>query len=382
LRVALLFGAPPQDVSHLKALSSLVELVVYASSWDPARGSGLSLPHDAPYRTRMFRPVLRSRGGHLHYVYRGLRRCISEDRLDVLHVYPEPWGLLAQQAARACRKSGPVLVLHGCDNIWHHGSMLERAARRRLAQHALSKASAYAAENRDAIGLAQSNALPPGTPTAVIHTNPRSPSIFRIANGDERVERRRSLGVATDLPLVGFFGRTAAEKGIHNFIAAIELLNHRERKVEAVIAGEFDANSAQARARAIHAGIACPGAFNYPDDVAEHLRAVDVLCVPSIDTPTWKEQGPRIVIEAMLSGATVVGSDTPAIRDLLEGAGHLTTTAPQSIAEGIERAIDARRTGLVRIDAVRQQAIARFGPDAVARQLHSLWSECVRSARH
>ncbi len=51
---------------------------------------------------------------------------------------------------------------------------------------------------------------------------------------------------------------------------------------------------------------------------------IDVLAVPSLTRPNWKEQFGRVLIEAMASGVPVIGSDSGAIPDVIDDAGLIT----------------------------------------------------------
>jgi glycosyltransferase involved in cell wall biosynthesis len=373
MRVVMVFGGPPQDAAHLEVLGSLVDLTVYGSAWDPNRGARQTFPSSSRYRARTFVPFGRPRRGHLHYVFPGLRRALREDAPDVIHVMPEPWGLLTQQTLVACRGLGATVVLHACDNIWHHGSRIEQRVRRALAGHALGRANGLAAENPDAIQIAHLTGLSKDKPTAVIHTNPRDPSTFRFSAPEERSAARRTLGITSALPTVGMVGRIAAEKGVSNFVEAIGALNAHRRVVQGVIIGGWPPEFEGLHAAAEQRGIVCAGSVTYPAGVANALRALDVICVPSIDTPVWKEQGPRIVIEAMLAGVAVVASDTPGIRQLAGGHALLVEPDPHALAAGVREALADREDGASQRH--RAYAIDRFGPVAVATQLHRLWSE-------
>jgi glycosyltransferase involved in cell wall biosynthesis len=82
----------------------------------------------------------------------------------------------------------------------------------------------------------------------------------------------------------------------------------------------------------------------------------------------------------MLSGTTVVGSDTPGIRQLLNDQGVLVATTAEAIAAGVEEALELRVTYEDRATRARQIAIDRFGPEAVAHQLLALWSAARTAA--
>ena len=51
------------------------------------------------------------------------------------------------------------------------------------------------------------------------------------------------------------------------------------------------------------------------------FRQLDVLLVPSLTRPNWKEQFGRVLIEAMACGTVPIGSDSGAIPNVIGGAG-------------------------------------------------------------
>lgn len=56
-------------------------------------------------------------------------------------------------------------------------------------------------------------------------------------------------------------------------------------------------------------------------DVPPLLSALDVLCVPSLTTPKWREQFGRVIVEAMACGVPVIGSTSGEIPHVLGNAG-------------------------------------------------------------
>jgi glycosyltransferase involved in cell wall biosynthesis len=57
------------------------------------------------------------------------------------------------------------------------------------------------------------------------------------------------------------------------------------------------------------------------NEVPRYLNCMDTLVLPSITTPTWKEQFDRVLIEAMACEIPVVGSDSGQIPYIIEDAG-------------------------------------------------------------
>jgi glycosyltransferase involved in cell wall biosynthesis len=66
--------------------------------------------------------------------------------------------------------------------------------------------------------------------------------------------------------------------------------------------------------------------------VPELMRGLDALILPSISTPSWKEQFGRVLIEAMACGVPVIGSDSGEIPHVIGDAGLI-------VPEGNEAAL-------------------------------------------
>ncbi len=63
---------------------------------------------------------------------------------------------------------------------------------------------------------------------------------------------------------------------------------------------------------------------------------MDVLVLPSLTWPNWKEQFGRVLIEAMASGVPVIGSDSGAIPGVVADAGLI---VPEGDIDALKNAI-------------------------------------------
>jgi glycosyltransferase involved in cell wall biosynthesis len=83
------------------------------------------------------------------------------------------------------------------------------------------------------------------------------------------------------------------------------------------------------------------------------LRELDILVLPSLTRPNWKEQFGRVLIEAMASGVTVVGSSSGEIPNVIGDAG---VVFPEGDVPALRRALES----VVR-DPQRRAALAVAG---------------------
>ncbi len=152
--------------------------------------------------------------------------------------------------------------------------------------------------------------------------------------------------------------------------------NRRDAVTLAVVGGgPFDADlrgkAAQLRVNARFVG---------PQDAAGTHAAIaegDVLAVPSIDTPVWSEQWGRVVVEAMMTGRSVLASDAGELPHLV---GQPDWIFRQNDPESLGRALDIMLADpslvTTRAEAAYQRA-QQFHPEVLAAQLVDFWGEVL-----
>lgn len=151
---------------------------------------------------------------------------------------------------------------------------------------------------------------------------------------------RRSLGIADDVPVIGFAGRLVMEKGLDVFSDAIERLERRQVRHKVLVVGEGPARDwfEKRLPNAIFVG------FQRGGDVGRAIASMDMLFNPSM-TETFG----NVTLEAMAVGIPVVAA----------------------IATGSQSLVDDGRTGrLIRGGAVKAyaDALAFYCTDADSRR--------------
>lgn len=121
---------------------------------------------------------------------------------------------------------------------------------------------------------------------------------------------------------VGFVGRLVPEKGVDILLRALSGL---EYPVEALIVGDGPEKAAlRSLAQSLGLADTCKFIPRVPQSAIPHVMSqFDVLVLPSRGRPGWKEQFGRVLIEAMATGAVVVGSDSGDIPAVVGDAGEV-----------------------------------------------------------
>jgi glycosyltransferase involved in cell wall biosynthesis len=375
MRVVFVTATFPSDHVHFRALAKEVDLTVYGTTFSLTPSTQAVARPPEYCKVRCFTPFGRIRRGSALWAYPGLFKALTEDAPDVVHVVSEPWGFLSLQASLWCRRHPQTaLVLHGTDRTGWHGVLPERLGKRVLARSALRRSDAHAGESAKTLHLARRAGLARDAPTSSIHTNPRDPEAFRPATDeDERRQLRRSLGVPPDGIGVGFMGHLSPRKAPLLFLDALREVRGNGH-VWAVIAGS-GALKDEVERMARTQGVRCFHDLKFPAQVSAFYRSLDVFAIPSRTTHDWEEQGPRVVIEAMMSSCLVVGSDSGAIPEMLGDFGIVVRENDTAdLAGGIARAIQQANDWDLRRGA-RNRAIAEYSGASVATKLIHLWGE-------
>jgi glycosyltransferase involved in cell wall biosynthesis len=105
---------------------------------------------------------------------------------------------------------------------------------------------------------------------------------------------------------------------------------------------------------------------------------MSVLVLPSLTTPTWKEQFGHVLVEAMACGVPVIGSDSGAIPEVIGDAGLIVPEGNvDALADAIQSLISAPA---LRVDLAargRSRVQAEYTNDSVARRLAAFWEGVI-----
>jgi glycosyltransferase involved in cell wall biosynthesis len=109
-------------------------------------------------------------------------------------------------------------------------------------------------------------------------------------------------------------------------------------------------------------------------EVPDVLRTLDALALPSLTTPTWREQFGRIIIEAMACGVAVVGSDSGEIPNVIGDAGLVTPEANEAaLRDALQRLMDEPELRGALGRAGRRRVLERYTNEVVAQQYHAAY---------
>ena len=138
---------------------------------------------------------------------------------------------------------------------------------------------------------------------------------------------RRGLGLADDMPVIGFLGRLVMEKGLDVFSDTIDQLRRREVRHAVMVVGEgparswFESRLPQAKFIGFQGGA----------DLARAVASMDMLFNPSV-TETFG----NVTLEAMACGLPVVAAKATGSQSLVEANRSGRLIAPGSISQFAE----------------------------------------------
>jgi glycosyltransferase involved in cell wall biosynthesis len=109
-------------------------------------------------------------------------------------------------------------------------------------------------------------------------------------------------------------------------------------------------------------------------DLPLYLNCMEVLVLPSLTTPKWKEQFGRVIIEAQACEVPVIGSDSGAIPEVIEKAGFIFPEANAVVLkEDLEKLASSPglRTDLARKG--RQRVLENYTNQIIADQTYEIY---------
>ncbi|WP_083967329.1 glycosyltransferase [Methylosinus sp. R-45379] len=293
---------------------------------------------------------------YLHF-YPRLPRLLRKVRPHVLHLWEEPWSIVALQAALT--KQDAALVLEVDQNILKTLPPPFETIRRFV----LKKCAHILARSPDAEAVVRAGGYE-GPVTMIGYGVDQD--CFRP---DGAVEPR-GAGLR-----IGYVGRLVEEKGLDDVLDAIA---RAEASVSLDLIGAGP-HEGKLRARVARLGLGERVSFRDwapPHEVARFMRGLDALILFTRTTPRVREQFGRVIIEAQSCGVPVIGSTGGAIPNVIGGGGWV---APERDSAALARLLDDIAVGKHDLRATSRAALenvaARFTYEEVARTLRRAWLE-------
>ena len=309
---------------------------------------------------------------YLHH-YPTLGRILRDYRPDVIHLWEEPWSLVALQAMWLRDRYLPhaALVLETDQNImrrlpapfeWTRRLTLRRTdllIARQAEAEAVSRACGYAGPARF-LGYGVDR------------------TIFTPGSKDQA---RREFCIEASAFVIGYVGRLVRDKGIFD---VLEALPTSDPGIVFILMGSGP-DRAAFEARANQLGLAERVRIldpQPPQGVAAFMRALDLFVLLSHTLPTWKEQFGRVIIEAQACGVGVIGSNSGAIPEVVGKGGWI---VPEGDAAALGALISNLRHDDVQIRSTAQAGLtnvaSRYTYERIAEQLLDIYRTAAASPR-
>ena len=344
------------EVDHLTA--------VVPPSWKEPGGRviGLERVHTVGYDLRV-EPIRFNGKFHVFY-WPGLGRVIQETRPDVVHLDEEPYNLATALGTWQARRAGAWPLFFTWQNLLRRYpvpfSLLE--------QYVLSRSALAIAGNGDAVEVLHAKGY--RGPTAVIPQVGIDPSLF-CPDG------RMPLENAT----IGYVARLVEEKGPWVLLDALAGLEG-EWRLHVVGSGPL-AEPLRARVASLGWQERVRWEPSVPStEMPDRLRGFDVVVLPSLTRPNWKEQFGRVLVEAMACGVPVAGSSCGEIPNVVGDAG---VVVPEGDPTALRRALadlladPARRAALGAAGVERARRL--FTHESIAARTVEAYAAATRGAR-
>jgi len=320
LSKACVVGAYQRKLEELAAEPDIELVAVVPPFWqDSGRRITLERLHTHGY-TMAVEPLRFNGHFHCHY-YPGLDRQLERARPDILHVDEEPYNLASFHAVRLARRRGIRAIFFTWQNLHRRYpppfSWME--------QYIYRTVIGAIAGNREAVDVLRRKGF--RREIAVIPQFGVDPE--RYAPPANRPSRSQFA--------IGFAGRLVEEKGLLVLLDAVHRLagNWQLRilgrgPLEAVLQERIQTLGLEPRVRleGVLPSAKMPGFY----------RELDVLVLPSLTRPNWKEQFGRVLIEAMACAVPVIGSDSGEIPNVIDDAGLI---CPEGDAAALARALSS-----------------------------------------
>jgi glycosyltransferase involved in cell wall biosynthesis len=367
---ALVVGAYQRKLEELARRPDIDLACVVPPSWRQD-GRDLKLQPAFTEGYELIVEPIRWNGNFHVFYFPGLGKQLSRLRPDLVHVDEEPYNLATFLATRLAVRHGAQPLFFTWQNLYRRYPPPFRWFERYVLRHA-RHAIAGSVEAAKVLRLKGYEG-----PVAVIPQFGVDPSQFSPRAPAPRPMPANTGGKAECAFTIGYVGRLVEEKGLWVLLEAVSRLEG-EWRLELFGNGPLEAPLVnRAAALGLHQRVAVRQAVP-STRVPDQLRRLDVLVLPSLTRPNWKEQFGRVLVEAMACGVPVVGSLSGEIPNVIGEAG---LRFPEGDAAALRACLtelmesQERRSELGALG--RARVLERFTHEKIAEATHRVYREMM-----
>ncbi|GAC1565348.1 MAG: glycosyltransferase family 4 protein [Ktedonobacteraceae bacterium] len=301
---------------------------------------------------------------HLHY-YPQLGKIMREARPEIVHIDEEPYNFSTFQAMRLARKIKARSLFFTWQNLYRSYP----PPFRQMELYNYRHAQVALAGNRDAADVLKRKGY--NGPIRIIPQFGFDTDIYKRSAA-------RALRTPGSPFTLGFLGRLVENKGLPTMIEALTTLPDYCR---VVFIGNGPMKSVLEE-QAARLGVSERVTFRsgVPTyEVPQVLQELDVLVLPSLTRPNWKEQFGRVLAEAMSCETPVIGSDSGEIPYVIGDAGLVFPEGNTSeLSARVRQLLDAPELFDTLVRKGRQRVLENYTQEQVARQTYGVYREMMQ----
>lgn len=189
------------------------------------------------------------------------------------------------------------------------------------------------------------------------------PDLFFIHDKKRVFENRKKLGL--NKTTIAYFGRIVPEKGVHLLLNALKEISDKPWQLLLDKFTEYtDSYILEIQCLIKTLGFSERVVFfeSSHDKMPDFMNAADIVVLPSVSTPKWKEQYGRVIPEAMACGKLVIGSNSGAIPELIQDHGMI-------FKEGDQGDLEKKIREALSMDPEKRQSIGKIASNYARKEL-------------
>ncbi|HLI07550.1 MAG TPA: glycosyltransferase [Ktedonobacteraceae bacterium] len=361
---ALVAGTSQRKLEELAKCPGVELTLVTPPYWQSDDGSKQMLERLYTTGYQMIVTPMKLNGNfHLHY-YPELGKIMREAQPEVVHIDEEPYNFATFQAMRLAVGLKAKALFFTWQNLYRDYPLPFRQMELYNYRHA----AAALAGNRDAEEVLRRKGY-----RGPIHIIPQFGFDTDIYKRTEPCKPRAGGDPFT----IGYIGRLVESKGLPQVIDALATLPDYCR---VVFIGHGPMKS-ELEEQAARLGVSDRVTFRgsvRTYEIPNELQKLDVLVLPSLTRPNWKEQFGRVLCEAMACETPVIGSDSGEIPYVIGDGGLVFPEGNASeLAARVRQLLDDPNLYARLARNGRQRVLDTYTQQHIARQTYEVYCEML-----